>query len=224
VWFQGKLYSAARRKEKTALYTIWIGANDLTDILANAAPAHYAANIGTVAGNIDTAISNLAGIGAKNFLILTVPDLGDTPEALAAGPVASAGASAISKAFDTTLVNGAAPLIPSLSTLAALDSIDISVLDSYSLVDAIVAHRAAFGFMNVTQPCLTGEVNYSGGTPCATPDQYLFWDELHSTAAADVLVAERALALVTPEPASLTLLAVVLSGLLVFRRRCRGSR
>ncbi len=210
--------------DPNALYTIWIGSNDLTDILANAAPAQYAADLGTVAVNIDTAISNLASIGAKNFLVVTVPDLGDTPEALAAGPLASAGASAISKAFDTTLVQGAAPFIPSLSTLATLDSIDISVLDTYSLLDAIVAHPAAFGFTNVTQPCLTGEVNYSGGTPCATPNQYLFWDQLHPTAAADLLVADRALGLVTPEPAPISLLALGLSGIVFVRRRYLGSR
>ena len=43
-----------------------------------------------------------------------------------------------------------------------------------------------------------GEVNYSGGTPCGTPNQYLFWDQLHPTAAADVFVADAALSLVVP--------------------------
>jgi outer membrane lipase/esterase len=84
-----------------------------------------------------------------------VPDLGDTPAALAAGPVASA--SLVSADFDGTLVNGAGP-IPSLSALAAGDSINISVLDAYSLLDSIVANPAAYGLSNVTQPCLTGEI------------------------------------------------------------------
>src|ERR1019366_10571912 len=77
-------------------------------------------------------------------------------------------------------------------------SISISVLNTYSLLDTIVADPAAFGFTNVTQACLTGEVNYSGGTPCGTPNQYLFWDQLHPTAAADVFVADAALSLVVP--------------------------
>ena len=64
----------------------------------------------------------------------------------------------------------------------------------------IVTDPAYYGFTNVTQPCLTGEVNYSGGTPCATPDQYLFWDELHPTAAGQQLVAQEAADLVAPEP------------------------
>ena len=154
-----------------------------------------------------------------------MPDLGEHIRRLwRQKALASAGApEAISKAFDTTLVQGAAPFIASLSTRATFDSIDISVVDTYSLLDAIVAHPAAFGFTNVTQPCLTGEVNYSGGTPCATPSQYLFWDQLHPTAAADLLVADRALGLVTPEPAPISLLALGLSGIVFVRRRYLGS-
>src|SRR5580698_9556241 len=38
--------------DPNALYTIWIGADDLSDILANASPAQYSSDIGTVAGNI----------------------------------------------------------------------------------------------------------------------------------------------------------------------------
>ena len=205
--------------DPNALYTIWIGANDLSDILDGQTPAQFGADIGAVAANIDTAISALASIGAKNFLIVTVPDLGNTPAALAAGPLASAGASALSAGFDTTLVNGAGPL-PSLAALAAGDSISISVLNTYSLLDTIVADPAAFGFTNVTQACLTGEVNYSGGTPCGTPNQYLFWDQLHPTAAADVFVADAALSLVVPEPTSISLIALGLFGLVIVGRYC----
>jgi len=208
--------------DPNALYAIWIGSNDLSDMLANAAPSQFGADIATIAGNIDTAIDTLAGMGAKNFLIVTVPDLGDTPQALAAGPAASAGASLVSADFDATLVDGAGP-IPSLSALAAGDSINISVLNAYSLLDSIVANPGAYGFTNVTQPCLTGEIDYSGGTPCATPNQYLFWDQLHPTAAADELVANEAAAVVTPEPASFFLVAVPVFGFLVVCRRKRAD-
>jgi phospholipase/lecithinase/hemolysin len=211
--------------DPNALYTIWIGANDLNDILANALPAQYASDIGTVAGNIDTAIGALAGMGAKNFLIVTVPDLGKTPDAIAAGPVAEAGSSAISASFDTTLVDGAGP-IPSLSAIAAGDSINISVLNTYALLDAIVADPALYGFTNVTSPCYTG--TYAGyadgsdpGTVCATPSKYLFWDGEHPTAAANELVAGEALSLVTPEPGSISLIAAGLFGLFVVRQRAR---
>ena len=109
--------------------------------------------------------------------------------AIAGGPAVEAGASALSASFDTTLVNGAGP-IPSLSALGTADGLNLSVLNTYSLVDSIVANPGTYSFTDVTDPCLTGAVNYSGGTPCANPNQYLFWDALHPTAAADPIAMQ----------------------------------
>ena len=203
--------------DPNALYTIWIGSNDLSDILTGQLPSQYGGDIGAVVGNIDAAVSTLAAMGARNFLIVTVPDLGETPELEAFGAAESAGASYLSGTFDTALTNG----IPGL---AAADSVNISLLNTYSLLDTIVANPASYGFSNVTQPCLTGEVNYAGGTPCANPSQYLFWDQLHPTAAGHEIVADEALALVTPEPASNLLIAAGLIGLAIWRRRSAGGR
>jgi phospholipase/lecithinase/hemolysin len=201
--------------DPNALYTIWIGANDLNAIPGTATPGNVATDIGEIVGNIDTAINTLASLGAKNFLVVTVPDLGKTPDAIMAGDTTAA--SALSAAFDNTLVNGSSP-VPSLSTLAAGDSINISVLNTFALIDAIVLDPGAYDFMNVTQPCLTGEVNFAGGTPCANPNQFLFWDGDHPTAAGQALVADAALAVITPEPASISLIAAGLLGLVAFRR------
>ena len=148
-----------------------------------------------------------------------MPDLGHFPGVLALGPTVSAEASALTAAFDTTLVNGSGP-VPSLSALAAADGIDISVLNTYALFDEIAANPSAYGLTNVTQPCLTGEVNYSGGIPCATPNQYLFWDTDHPTAAGHEVVANAALSVVTPEPSSISFIAVGMLGLVIFCRRC----
>ena len=209
------------------LYTIWIGSNDLDAILAsNPSQAAAAAGAAAVVGNIDNAINTLAQEGAKNLLIVTVPDLGKTPAAMATGPLGVAAASSLSLFFDTTLVNGLSSSgIPSLGAIAGADGLNLNVLDTYSLIDGIVANPNAFGFTNVTQPCLTGEVNDAGGTPCATPNQYLFWDQLHPTAAGQAIVAAAALQVVTPEPATLTMITVAglgLLGMAVLRRRKAG--
>jgi phospholipase/lecithinase/hemolysin len=203
--------------DPNALYTIWIGSNDLLDILTGALPSQYAADIAAAVTNTDIAIGTLAAEGAKNFLLVTVPDLGKTPEAIAAGAAAQAGASALAAGFNGGLVSSA-------DALASADNLSLSIVDTYSLLDDIVASPASNGFTNVTSPCLTGAVNYVGGTACAATEaeqnKYLFWDNLHPTAAGHAIVANAALAVVSPEPAYVSLAALGLLGVgLVFRRR-----
>jgi phospholipase/lecithinase/hemolysin len=211
--------------DPNGLYTIWIGANDLSDILAGASPSAYGTDIATSVANVDSAIASLAGAGAKNFLIVTVPDLGVTPGATALGPTVAGALSALSFGFDSTLVNGSGP-IPSLAAIAGADGLNLHVLDTFSLVDAIVASPGSFGFTNATGACLTGEVDYAGGTPCspsvAVQDQYLFWDQIHPTAAGHAVVADAALAVLAPEPGSVLLTASGLLGLGLFLRRRRA--
>jgi phospholipase/lecithinase/hemolysin len=199
-WQISQFQTANAAANPNGLYTIWIGANDLADILAsNPTPLAAATDVAAVIGNINVAINQLAGDGAKNFLIVTVPDLGKTPGAIAGGPLVQAAASNLSAVFDANLANA-------VTATAALDSLNLKVLDTYSLTDAIVANPAQFGLTNVTQPCLTGEVNYAGGTPCADPNQYLFWDQLHPTAAGQLITADVARQVVVPEPATQTML------------------
>jgi phospholipase/lecithinase/hemolysin len=207
--------------DPSALYTIWIGSNDLDDVLlSGAGPAQIGADIGAIISNIDTSILDLATLGAQHFLVVTVPDLGLTPAASALGPAAVAGASAVSGLFDEILVNGAGPF-PSLATLAS--GLDLRVLETYSLLDTIVANGAAFGFTNTTDPCLTGEVNYAGGTPCSTvlaqQNQFVFWDSKHPTSATGAIVADAALAVLSPEPASWLTLAGGLIAILALSKR-----
>jgi phospholipase/lecithinase/hemolysin len=200
--------------DPNALYTIWIGSNDLGAIPAGATPAQITTDAGMIIGNIDTAIGQLAALGAKNFLVVNVPDLGKTPDEIAQGPIVAAGASALSAAFDGALATG----------LPTGGGLDIATLNSYLLVDSIIADPGAAGLTDVTDPCLTGEVDFTGGTPCATPNQYLFWDGSHPTAAGHALVADAALAVVTPEPATVLLSGLGLFGLFLLRRRYCGSR
>lgn len=202
--------------DPNALYTIWIGSNDLLNILTGAPSSQYGADITAAVGNVDSAIGSLAADGAKNFLILTVPDLGATPDAIAGGPGVQFGASALATAFNSALISG-------VDAIASLDSLNLSTLDTYSLLDAIVANPSSYGFTNVTSPCVTGAIDYVGGTACASTlaaqNQYLFWDDLHPTEAGHAIVANAALAVVTPEPSYVSFVAVGLLAMgFVFRR------
>jgi phospholipase/lecithinase/hemolysin len=218
-------HTAHAAADPNALYTLWIGGDDARAILAsNPSSAQAAVDIATSVGNIDLAISTLAGYGAKNVLVVTVPDLSKTPEAISTGPLGVAAASALSASFDNLLVNGSTMAgIPSLAGLATLDSLNLKVLDSYSIIDGIVAQPAPFGFTDVTDPCLVGAVNFAGGSVCANPNQFLFWDYIHPTAVGHSIVAADAFQVLSPEPATVTMISVGILALFAVRKRFRAA-
>jgi outer membrane lipase/esterase len=224
--YENFLTTTSSTVDPNALYTIWIGSNDLADILAND-PTNAAADVATVVQNIDITINELAALGARNFLVLTVPDLGDTPVAASEG--AQSALSSLSAGLDATLVNGSGP-IPSLAGLASTDGVNLQVLNTYLLLDSIVASPATYGLTNVTNACVNttppdqtgpGPLNY---TECSDPNSYLFWDYEHPTAAGHQIVADAALAVLAPEPASISLIGVGLIGLALVWLRANGSQ
>lgn len=164
----------------TALYTFWAGANDIADAKSGAAAAD----------NVFGSIQTLAASGAKNFLWLNLPNLGDVPK-VSGNPAAAAFASAQSAAFDAEWS----------VDLAKLQTAGVNVIgvDVGSLFAGLVADPAAYGFTNVTTP--------AQGVSGINPNNYLFWDQQHPTTAADALVAQAAFTEFTaaPEPASLAL-------------------
>jgi hypothetical protein len=88
-------------------------------------------------------------------------------------------------------------LATALDTLEAERGITITRLDTFALLENIIANPAAFGFTNTTGACLAGDP-FVGGTPCIQPESYVFWDLIHPTAAAHTLLAEFAFAALPP--------------------------
>ena len=210
--------AAVKAPAAGALYTLWIGANDLFDILATPGITQTAAlaDANAAVANVVNFVAGLAGDGAKNLLLVTVPNLGVVPAITAKGPLAETEATDLSAYFDQALV-------AAVGGEAAGVGMHLSVLDSFNLLDSAVADPAAFGFTNVTAPCWTGTyASASSGTLCsnttAGQDQYLFWDQVHPTAAGQQIVADAAFAEV-PEPGLLVLLAGGLGGFVLLRRR-----
>jgi phospholipase/lecithinase/hemolysin len=172
-----------------ALYTVSIGSNDLLDILANPSLSaqQQTTDLNASVANEITFVNELISGGAKNLLILGIPDLGKTPEVMTG---AANGSNTPSAALDTeaSQLSSAynAALLSQLATLPGAGSVNISMIDTYQLIDSAVANPAAYGLTNVTTPVWSGTYSdpNSGtlvSTDVATQDQYLFWDHLHPT-------------------------------------------
>jgi len=171
-----------------ALYAVWIGSNDLFDILAapGLTPAQGEADARKAIANITAFVGAIAAAGAQHVVVLDAPDLGQTPQIRELGPAAQTAASALAAYFDRTLASD-------LTTLNLALGLDLHIVDTFTAIDAAVADPAAFGFTNVLDPCWTGGFTQRNGKLCAirrlAEDGHLFWDHIHPTARGHALVA-----------------------------------
>jgi len=87
-----------------------------------------------------------------------------------------------------------AELGAALQQIMASDKVSIDYINTFGLLDMAVANPAAYGLTNVTQPVWTGNLtSSSSGTLAATgaaQNGYLFFDDLHPTAAGQALLAD----------------------------------
>jgi len=203
----GMFQAAVPHPAVNALYTLSIGSNDLDYIFAADAgnPAQELLDSQAVLGNIADFVTGLVGDGAHDLIVLNVPDLGKTPDALALGPIEAGEISSAVAAFD-------AGLAATLDEIEAATGADVHIVNDYALVDEAVADPGAFDLTDVTDPCLVGV------TVCATPDTYLFWDGRHPTETGERLLA-RVAAQFVPEPGTAGLLGVAAVLLGIARRR-----
>lgn len=174
------------------LVAIEIGGNDVRDGLVAALvyhqdPTPYITNaIASVAASIGLLYSE----GAQRFLVLNVPDVGKTPAVRMLGPEAAAFADSLSQYYNALLAGAV------MNLTKTLPGIDLKILDVYGILNNVVASPEAYGFLNATDACITPGV---APFTCAKPDTYAFWDGIHPTQALHAIVAEQALALISPQ-------------------------
>jgi phospholipase/lecithinase/hemolysin len=184
-----------------ALYTVLMGANDFFGGVTDTA---------AVAQAVDSSLSTLISAGAKNILVSNLPPQGITPLIQSEGPAAVAAIDALDVAFNNDLAADVSAL------RAANPGVTISLLDLYSLTNQLFNDPGAYGFTNTTDE----GINAPPGTNL---NQYVFWDDVHPTAAAHALIADDAFA-VLPEPATLTLAAfAACAGVVMGRRRVNSG-
>jgi phospholipase/lecithinase/hemolysin len=169
-----------------ALYTVRAGSLDVLDIAnSTETPAQQQASVQQAATNEADVIDGLIAHGAKDLVVMSVPDLGKTPYEMAR-PTTDATSSVLAQEFNSDL--GTA-----LQAIVASGAASIDYVNTYGLLDAAIANPGAYGFTNVTQPVWTGNfTSSSSGTLAATgaaQNGYLFFDDLHPTAAGHAYLA-----------------------------------
>ena len=170
-----------------ALYTMWIGANDLLAAVQN--PATAQVTVATAASNEVAQIKALQAAGAKTIVVFNLPDVGKTPAALSQGAAASAGLTQLAQVYNGILSGG-----------LASSQRGIVPIDTYSLLNEVIANPTAYGFSNVTTPACTtaSSISCSPNTlrdPNAA-NTYLFADGIHPTTAAHALLGQYAVSVI----------------------------
>jgi phospholipase/lecithinase/hemolysin len=189
---------------RAATYIVQGGGNDARDIAAGLVSP--ALGVPAFAANMTAAVGELQAAGARNIIVMNVPDIGKTPAALASGPAAAAQASELAALMNESLD-------------MALDGLpgpaNVQVLDVFALMNEVFADPAAFGFADTTSMCVL--------TPAclADPSKFFFWDGIHPSAAAHLLLAEQAMVLAVPEPGIYAMLIAGLALLGLIRRKWR---
>ncbi len=191
--------------DNQALYIISAGANDYLNV------TDFSQAINNAVSNLANAIISLSAVGAKNFLIANLPNLGDIP-ANNKTPIVN------NLNFLTGIHNSA--LSQTVNGLSQLEpNLNINIFDVNSLVNQIIASPGKFGFTNVTDACL----NIVAQTICSNPNEYLFWDNLHPTSYAHSIVAKSA-EVTIPEPSTtLSLLGIAALGVTGVIKRKRKT-
>lgn len=164
-----------------ALYIVFSGANDIADILVlGLDPATVIPN--AVAGILG-AVQAFKNAGATIVLVANIPDLGLTPAFRPLGPPATNPASFFSRQFNQALQ----------VALNGFSGLHIIQFQTDELFNSAVSNPGEFGLTNVTADCYTGFVSpIPAGIvrPECNPDQWLFWDRVHPTAAVHAILAE----------------------------------
>lgn len=184
------------------LFTVWSGANDFTQGLTTDPTVP-----------VDNIIASLALLeikGAEHILVSNLPDLGETPRMLAASEAERQASTQLSLAFNSYL------------------DMQLGLLSAAPGFDATIYRMDAISLMNDAEDVFTNTTD--GALFALGPEEawkigehdYLFWDDVHPTAAAHKIVADRAvsaLGVSTPLPSSIFMLAFGLGFLCRIKRR-----
>ncbi len=176
-----------RDRPEETLFVMWIGANDLAAYFARLQAQDptlpdAATYIGAGVGRIAQAMGRLAGIGARHFLIVNLPDIAQTPRFAAFSQQVRAQVTQLTQAWNGAL----AQAVNAAQTQIGSDAV-VHTFDSFRYFNAILAGNT---FANTRGTLVVLDQQGRRTSAVNTPaSDYLWWDPIHPTTQAHGLFA-----------------------------------
>lgn len=175
------MQSAQNYQAANTLFTVLIGANDL---IGNEE------TVAQVVSSETQMIQSLISSGARNILVLNLPDISRAPKYT----IVSGGSTVQAEVLQLN-----SQLVTMVNNLRSSNgNVNIQLFDTYTLFNSLLANPSAYGVTNTTNSCLNintdSAINYaesqSPRSSCTNADTFVFWDTLHPTTHTHKLLAQ----------------------------------
>jgi thermolabile hemolysin len=174
--------SAPNYQVSNTLFTVMIGGNDLVN---------YGRSVDSILAAEQQGLEKLINAGARNILLMNLPDLSRAPTFQYRSDAAAIAA-------QVAEFNRRLPQLRDTLQAKYGSSLVIRMFDTYAMMSDIFANPAKYGISNTTQSCLN--INSSSSTnylssqslrpECSNPDTFIFWDTLHPTTRTHKIMAD----------------------------------
>ncbi len=170
-----------------AVFAVWTGGNDYSAFAVDSGGLTTAEAVDATLDNIEDGLGRIAALGASRAVVLNIFDLSRVPTF-----VDELGAAGAAIAEDAANLHNT--LLPArLANVRAATGLDTVLVDAAGLYDDIFADPARYGFVNVTEGCISddGVGTPTGACPTAAEEATtLYWDGTHPTATAHAHIAD----------------------------------
>jgi len=213
-------------------HVLWAGSNDIlfAPIVIDQTLSTMTAVATQAVANIGTAIGDLYGLGAREFMLFNVADIGATPFGQLTGlaPLLSFGSGLFNSELDALMAT-----LPGLYPGIDLMFFDVHALFS-DLLSGVVSDpsvMAMFPDASVMSPIVPAGLSFCldqdglllpmGPYFCAglDPNDRIFYDLVHPSSRTHSIIAAAVIDVKVPEPTTVTLLSLALLGMAGSRMR-----
>jgi phospholipase/lecithinase/hemolysin len=121
--------------------------------------------------NNGTAVTHLAGLGARQFMVVNSAEVCNYPLVVQLGNLDYCAA------FQSRIKS---EMPGKMEVLAKQLNVKIVIFDWLAVSDRIRSDPEKYGFTEITDPCLVGTYD-TNNTLCESPDEYYFWGRMQIT-------------------------------------------